>query len=210
MGFTPILTPMLTIQSVPAEFESAEGLQAVIVASGNALVSLPSAFLGLPVLAVGDATAQRARAAGFAKVHSAAGDAAALAVLTVRTLRPDAGALLLLCGQGQGDALATALRAQGFSVRRRVTYAAVPARDLPDPAIAALRAKTVARALFFSTETARTFVRVARRTGIAGMLGAVEAIAIGQPAAMALEALPWRRIRIARRPTQDEMLAMLT
>jgi hypothetical protein len=40
-------------------------------------------------------------------------------------------------------------------------------------------------------------------------VASVAAISIGRPAAVALEALPWRDIRVAARPTQDEMLALL-
>jgi hypothetical protein len=37
----------------------------------------------------------------------------------------------------------------------------------------------------------------------------MDALAIGEAAAVALQALPWRRIRVAARPTQDAMLALL-
>jgi hypothetical protein len=37
----------------------------------------------------------------------------------------------------------------------------------------------------------------------------VDALAIGRPAVVALQDLPWRRIRVASRPTQDAMLALL-
>jgi hypothetical protein len=37
----------------------------------------------------------------------------------------------------------------------------------------------------------------------------VDALAIGGPAAVALQPLPWRRIRVAERPTQDAMLGLL-
>jgi hypothetical protein len=37
----------------------------------------------------------------------------------------------------------------------------------------------------------------------------VDALAIGQVAAVALQALPWRRICVAARPNQDAMLALL-
>jgi len=75
--------------------------------------------------------------------------------------------------------------------------------------MAALRAGTVSSALFFSAETARQFVRLAQRAGVAETLRGVDAVSIGQPAAVALQALPWRRIRVAARPNQDEMLALL-
>jgi hypothetical protein len=37
----------------------------------------------------------------------------------------------------------------------------------------------------------------------------IDAVAIGRPAAVALSGLPWRRIMVARHPTQDDMVALL-
>ena len=92
---------------------------------------------------------------------------------------------------------------------RRAVYAAVPVRALPDPARHALAAGTLGTALFFSAETARTAVRLVRRARLDEAVQTVEAVAIGKPAAVALQALPWRRIRVAARPNQDAMLALL-
>jgi hypothetical protein len=36
-----------------------------------------------------------------------------------------------------------------------------------------------------------------------------QAITIGPQAAMALKQVPWARIRVAAKPTQDDMLALL-
>ena len=161
------------------------------------------------MLCVGDATAERARTAGFLQVLSAAGDAEALADFVRRHNAPRDGTLLLASGQRQGEALAAALRQAGYRVIRRVVYAARPIQDLAPAATAALRAGKVRAALFFSAETARQFVLLVRRAGLAETVAVVDAISIGRPAAVALEALPWRDIRVAARPTQDEMLALL-
>jgi uroporphyrinogen-III synthase len=157
---------------------------------------------------VGDATAARARDAGFAAVTSAAGDAAALLALVVRLLPPGGAPLLLAAGEGQGEALAAALAAAGYAAIRREVYAARPAQSLPDTVQALLAAERVRAALFFSAATARTFVRVIGESSAAA-LGRADALAIGPAAAVALQALPWRSIRIAARPNQDEMLALL-
>ena len=158
---------------------------------------------------VGDATAERARAAGFAQVLSAAGDAEALAEFVIRHQSPSDGTLLLASGRGQGQALAAALRQAGYRVARRVVYAAVPARDLTAAAVRRLaRRPGACRAVLLGRD--RAPVRppgAACRPG--ETLAGVEAISIGRPAAVALEALPWRGVRVAARPTQDEMLALL-
>jgi uroporphyrinogen-III synthase len=116
---------------------------------------------------------------------------------------------LLASGRGQGQALVAALRVAGYRVLRRVVYAALPACDLSPAAVAALRSGQVHAALFFSAETARQFVRLVQRAGVADSLAGVDAISIGRPAAVALGALRWRGVRVAGRPNQDEMLALL-
>ncbi|MGA3400248.1 MAG: uroporphyrinogen-III synthase [Acetobacteraceae bacterium] len=209
LGFAPILVPVIRIEPTLTHLPAAASLAAVLVTSGNAVDALPLAYRATRMVAVGDATAERARAAGFTQVLSAAGDAEALALYVTRHQSPKDGTLLLASGHLQGKALATALRQAGYRVARRVVYAALPARDLTPGAIVALRAGGVRAALFFSAETARQFVRLVQRAGLAETLTGVDAISIGRPAAVALEELPWRDVRVAARPTQDEMLALL-
>ncbi|MDA8251716.1 MAG: uroporphyrinogen-III synthase, partial [Rhodospirillales bacterium] len=103
LGRDAVLAPMLAIR--PRPLSLAFRPQAVLVTSGNAIAALPAALHALPLLAVGDATAARAAAAGFGDVHSAGRDATALAALAARLCRPQAGPLLLASGAGQGGAL---------------------------------------------------------------------------------------------------------
>lgn len=209
LGLIPILAPVLEIRATAASLPDPGGIAALLITSGNAISPLPAAFHATPVFCVGDTTAARAQSAGFRHVFSAAGDAESLARLVVARRSAADAALLFATGRGQGTALVALLRAAGFRVIRRVVYAAVPAPALPQNAIAALRAGDVHAALFFSAETARQFVRLVRRAGLAETTRGVDAISIGQPAAVALGVLPWRRIRVAARPNQDDMLALL-
>jgi uroporphyrinogen-III synthase len=208
LGFEPVLAPLLVVEQLAANLPAPDTVRAVLATSGNAVAALPPAWHALPLLAVGDATAARARDAGFAAVTSAAGDAAALLALVVRLLPPGGAPLLLAAGEGQGEALAAALAAAGYAAIRREVYAARPAQSLPDTVQALLAAERVRAAWVFSAATARTFVRVIGESSAAA-LGRADALAIGPAAAVALQALPWRSIRIAARPNQDEMLALL-
>ena len=209
LGLRPVVAPLLEIGALPATLPASDRLQAVLIASGNALVGLPTAYRALPLLAVGDASAARARAAGFSEVLSAEGDADALAVLAGTHCDPAGLPLLLAVGRGQSLVLAGALRGRGFRVMRRATYAATPVRALPEPAAAALRENGLRAALFFSAETALQFARLLIRCGLREAVREIDACAIGQPAATAIDTLPWRRVLRAAKPTQDAMLALL-
>ncbi len=194
------MTVRATTPRLPARF------QAVLVTSANALAGLP--VLPVRLLAVGDATAEKARAAGFARVESAAGDAVALARLAAERLEPADGPVLLASGRGQGAALAAMLRARGFRVARRVTYEAAPVQAFPAAAETILASRTLYAGLFMSTDTARAFVGCVPRE-LYSSLENVLALAIGKGVADALKPLPWRTVRQAPHPTLSDVLALL-
>ena len=106
LGYQPIVASLLEIRILHAALPPSGHVQAVLATSGNAIAALPASHRHLPLFAVGDATAGLARAAGFAAVHSASGDAGALAALVARDCDRSAGPLLFPCGRGQGHELA--------------------------------------------------------------------------------------------------------
>ena len=92
---------------------------------------------------------------------------------------------------------------------RRVVYAAAPPGVLPDTARDAFASGSLTAALFFSAETARHCVRLLQAARLHEAVRSVDALAIGRPAAVALQELPWRRTRVAAQPNQEAMLALL-
>jgi uroporphyrinogen-III synthase len=162
-----------------------------------------------PVFAVGTATATAAANAGFARVFNADGDASALSDLIANTLSPQDGALVLPAAQGQGKDLTASLRQRGFRVIRRVAYRAAPVDMLPEAAASSLAKRQVWVVMLFSGETSRHFVRLLRMANLVDAIRDVEAVSISERAAVALRPLPWRCIRIASKPNQDAMLALL-
>jgi uroporphyrinogen-III synthase len=209
MGLRPILAPMLEIVPLRARLPDPARLQAVLITSANALPALPGTYHALPLLAVGDATAARARAAGFLDVQSATGDVHALVSLVVARRDPAGPSLLLAGGKDRGADAAPALQERGFTVIRRSVYAAAPVPTLPGQARTALESGTVRAALFFSPATARAFARLLRAALPPECVSRVDALAISRATEAALALLPWRRIRVASRPNQDELLALL-
>jgi uroporphyrinogen-III synthase len=205
LGFTPILAPALLLAARP--LSPPAGAQALLLTSRTAARALTP--WPIQVLAVGTATAEAARAQGFAAVRAAGGDAAALAELCAATLRPADGPLLLAVGVAYSLDLTARLRTLGFRVIRRVVYAAREAPALPDFAAEALRAGQVSHAMFFSPRSATCSLELLSRAGFAEALAGIEALAISPRVASALQALRWRRIRVAVQPDQDHLLELL-
>jgi len=209
LGFVPVLAPVTTIGAVRADLPPPDQVQAVLVTSGSAVDAIPPSHRGLPLLAVGDATAARACRAGQRVVHSAGGDASELAALAARLCNPGGLPLLLASGRGQGLVLAAALERLGFAVVHRPVYEVRPAAALPAAAHQGLQRDELAAALFFSADTARVFVRLVKQAALDERVGTVEALAISAATATALAPLQWRRVRAALHPNQDALLALL-
>ncbi len=207
-GFIPVSAPMLSIRPRPVATIDASRSQAVLVTSGHALASLqPLARTGLPLFAVGDATARQAGSLGWPIVRSASGDAAALAGLCGALLSPSDGPLLLASGEGQGTALAAELRRRGFRVIRRVAYVQAPVRVFPPHAAAALLDGVFAT-LFLSRSAAASFAALLPPR-LADTLCASVALGISGDAIGPVHRLPWRDVRVALHPTQEDVLALL-
>jgi uroporphyrinogen-III synthase len=209
LGWTPVLAPALVLASRDFVIPRA---QAVLLASRAGARALPAPVPGLPVLAVGEATAAEARGRGW-QATVAAGTAEHLVALAAETLDPAGGPLLLAVGEGYSLELAAKLRARGFRVVRRIAYAARPAERLPENAIAALASGAVGKVLFHSPRSALCAITLIRAAGIVAACRRMEVLAISarvaEAAAAALAPLAWRSLRIAARPDEDGLMELL-
>lgn len=207
-GWVPYASPALCItphslRALPHHFA------ACVLTSGQAVQAAQAALPPTcPVYAVGDRTAQRAQSAGFAAVHSARGDAEALAALIIRTLTPESGPLLLLSGARQGMELADRLRQAGFRVVRRVAYTARPARQIAPDVLRTLQAGKISHSLFFSSESAASWL-AALPEAYRDAVRHTTAIVISQAAAAVLEKAGWTQCVVADKPNAQAMLAAL-
>jgi len=208
LGFVPVVAPVLAITAA-AGFHLPDCIAATVITSRNAIAACPRFCHERVVFTVGTATAACATAAGFSHVIDADGDASALAKLVADSLSPQRGSLFLPTGRGQGLSLAGSLRKSGFRVIRRVAYRTASVPVLPDAAVSDLERGQLTAAMFFSTETARHFVRLVLAAGLGESVSDVEAVSISERPAMALRRLTWRRISVAAKPNQDAMLSLL-
>jgi uroporphyrinogen-III synthase len=210
-GIETLIEPMLQVHFRAAASPDLTGVQAVLCTSATGVRALAraSAERRLPLFAVGDATAERARAEGFSSVASASGDAADLVRLTADQLDPREGRLLHVCGSAVAGDLAGDLRARGFAVGRTILYEARPVAALSPPVTDAIHSGAIDFALFFSPRTAAIFARLANDGGVASCCGAMTALSISTTADAALGALPWRERCIADRPEQRALLVAL-
>jgi uroporphyrinogen-III synthase len=213
LGWEPVLAPALLLHPRAFVIEGVTPrVQALLLTSRAAARALPAPIAGLPVLAVGEATAEDARARGW-PAEAAAGTAQDLAEMAAARLDPGAGPLLLAVGQGYALDLAADLRARGFRVIRRIAYRAEPAARLPPEAIRAWAEGRIGAVLFHSPRSALCAITLIRASGLAAGAARVEVLAISRrvadAAAAAISPQAWRALRVAERPGEDSLLRLL-
>jgi uroporphyrinogen-III synthase len=210
-GIGAIIAPVVEIHYRDMVTLDLADVQGVLCTSANGVGALAriSRERRLPLFAVGEATAARARAEGFSAVAPADGNVDGLARLAAARLRPQDGRLVHAAGSEVAGDLAAALRRQGFDIVREILYEARPVAALDPAAVRALRGGRVDFALFFSPRTGAIFARLATAAAVAECCRSIAALSISTAADAELACLPWRERRVAGRPTEAAMLDAL-
>ncbi len=203
LGFTPLVAPLLTLAPLPGALDATPDPAAVAVlalTSPNgveAFAPLIPRFRDHPVFAVGDATAEAARTAGFTDVRSASGDIHALA----RLIAAEAPLGPLLAPGAREPAGDLPALVPDRPVQRLPVYAAFETHaPAPEPFDAVmLHSPRAARAL------ASSLAAYLPRAASSGRI----AICISEAAATPLHPFDFTEIRIAAAPDEPAMLSAL-
>jgi uroporphyrinogen-III synthase len=218
-GIETTIESLLSIRTLTDAELDLSGVQAILFTSANgvrAFTELAAAkgaagWREIPALAVGDATARTARAAGFAQVGSAGGNVESLAELVSAKLDPQKGPLFHAAGSAVAGDLAGLLGGRGFELRRAMIYEARPAESLSSGTLDALRAGAFDLMLFFSPRTAGTFAALTQAAGDKAVDGCrrAAALCLSPAVASAISALPFRTLETADHPDLPSMLQLV-
>lgn len=209
-GWEALIAPVTEIRpipGVPAETDGATGL-IFTSAAGVRAWTAAGGRTDLPVWTVGDATARVAERAGFDRIVSAGGNSSDLVGRLQDTRRGADGPLLHVSGEQIAGDTAGELERAGLICRHLILYRAKIVRCLPENALTALNAGVVRAAPFFSPRAAAAFVRLVEEAGALDRLHRVEALFLSDACARAGQAV-WRGTRVAERPTEEALLALL-
>jgi len=204
-GFEPIAAITAEIRPQPVKWPDDVAALALTSPNGAARAGALAADKSVAVFAVGDATADAARQAGFSDVVSASGAGEALADLIVESGLT--GPILHVRGADQAFDLAAALTGRGVTASALIAYAAETVDHLPDAALAALRPGAVV--LIHSAKGASRFFELVGQAGCQDALAGLRAVAISRDAAAPLLDHRFARIDIAASPTEDSLLEAL-
>ena len=204
-GHEVLVAPLMRLEPVTANLSG--NWAAVVITSANAPAAIassaPASLLRLPLFAVGQRSAEAARAAGFANVTSTDGDVRDL-VQSVAA-RSYAMPVLYLAGEYRAADLIGALAARGVKVEMRVVYRAVTA-PFPPELVAALRSGALEAVLHFSRRSADNYLTGARDAGLLEQALGLRHFCLSAQIAEPLVAAGAAKIAVAQRPDEAALL----
>jgi len=199
MGLQPLVAPLLQVRALSAP-PSPAGYDGLVFTSLNGVRFAPAPSSGPtpPVLAVGDATAEAARQAGYGDVASAGGDVGDLARLIGARFGAGARLLHLSAAAPAGD-LAADVAPFGVRIDRAAIYETIDIPASPDPLGQPLHAILV--------HSPRGGAALAAH--LAGRAANTALICISAAAATPLADIPGARLCIAPFPNEASLLKVL-
>ncbi|MBA4129837.1 MAG: hypothetical protein C0519_00270 [Hyphomicrobium sp.] len=212
MGHRVTIAPLLDIVTLAPPIDT-HGVQALVLTSRNAVHALSQHpqkhdLLALPVFAVGKSTAAAAREAGFTVALEGSAGGAELAALIAARCDPHAGTLLHISGEAIAFDLDTALAPSGFTIGRTIVYRSEPAARLPAAISDALRQGKFDAVLLMSPRTAQAWSALVIAEGLNAQAQSLTYLCLSPGVAAALQPLDPKRIEIAVKPNEEQMLAL--
>lgn len=209
LGHVADEAPLLIFRHEPWEPLGASGVSALAFSSSRAVAALVAggaiaALRGLPVFAIGRATAGACKDAGFADVRSADGgieDLGRLILAETDSLR--GGTVLYPAARERAGDLEGMLSLGGLSCQTVAVYRMEPAADLPGPAIDLLQKSAYRGISIYSKRTAETFLSLAGEAGLQAHFGTMRIFAISAQAAEPLrDVMP---VNVAAEPNEKSL-----
>jgi uroporphyrinogen-III synthase len=211
-GHVVDIVPLLRVETIAADL-GAGPWGGIVITSANAARAVAvhprmDELIARPAFAVGRRSAEAARAAGFADVASADGDAGDLVRLVAA--RADRGRpLLYLAGEDRAADLESQLAAHGVALATVVVYRAVTVPGLPAAVGAALAAGAIDGVLHYSRRSADAFVAAAAATAVDIKILKTIHYCLSAEVAAALRQTGAAAVATAARPDQAALLALL-
>ena len=196
LGHQAVVQPVLEVETLGGAVLDLTNVAAIAFTSGQAVAAFAalSPRRDIPTYVTGQATAADARAAGFAEIVSADGDAGDLATVI---LASTPGPVIWPCAADPARDLAALLAQRGVSCRAVPLYRTVQSQA---PAPGGLDG-----VLIHSARAAEAVARALNGQDARGLC----LFALSPAAARPLESLAFGRVAIAPRPDETAMLALI-
>lgn len=212
LGHSAVLCPAIDIVAIANPVLPTVRFSGIIATSRHALIAasdLPGfeRLRRLPVHVVGRGAAETAGSVGFSEIASIASTAGDL----INGLRrePKTTSLLYLRGKDVSRNLAAELGKSGLRIEEAVVYEARPRQSIAAEILSMISRRTIDGVLFYSAATARAFMAMIAAKGLASSFGEAAALCLSDEVAGCLPDGVFAVRRVAPRPGEDGMLALL-
>lgn len=211
LGIVPILAPLLVATPWDTPLPNPDAYSAIALTSPNGarffLACNPDvAMREKPVFAVGAATAEIVRNAGFVQIRAAEETLTSLANLIAKT--HNGGTILHAGGRDLSGDLGAALAPHAIPVLAITLYAMEQAKALPPALHEAILNGEIAGGLFFSRRTAEAFVRLFTKDDAEPLKHDFACLCISDNCAAPLKENNFLDVRVALHPDHESMMAL--
>ena len=207
-------TPVMQSTQCTFKLPDPSFFQAIVFTSRHAVVALTkvhesSAWLCMPVYAVGSSTARAAKKYGFQTVRTGLGGGVELMPLILGDLSPNNGKLFWPSARSISFDLKQNLSRFGFIVDRLAVYEMLKTSDLGFILPTKLEACKSAAVVAMSPQSLSLFRALLESTGCSSQKKKITVIA-GSAAIAEAAGLGWAAIVVARAPRRSRLLATAT
>ncbi len=210
-GHEVLLAPLLRLEPVKADLRTNWG--GIIITSAHAASALAAhpareELIKLRLFAVGQRSAEAARAVGFTDVTSAGGDVRDLVRTLVARRADEQAPLLYLAGEDRARDLISELTARAIAAEMAVVYRAVTV-PFPPALVAALKDGTVDAVLHYSKRSAEGYLTGAKQADVTQQALKVRHICLSAQIAAPLTAADAANVVVAPRPDEAALIGCI-
>ena len=211
LNINSVISPLLEIHRKRNKEIDYEKYQSVLITSKNAAFGLCDVAIkkSLPIYCVGDETSSFIANLGFSNVISASGDVSDLIQLTAANLNPSKGPIVYLSGQHVRHNIKKELEYLDFEVDVSVIYEAKEIKSFNVDMLKSLEKKEITGVFLYSPRSARIFIDNMKRTKLTAVAPDLKVYCISLAVADELKELKWKKVLIAHKPENAEMLALV-
>lgn len=214
-GIPGVIAPLLEVVPYleaehPVKAAIAEKPQLMVATSANALRTVtPWVPASIPVITVGEDSAEVAKQCGFLKVTQAGGNSKALVESIVASVSPGKGMLLYPRAQETQGNIRAMLERHHFHVKEIIVYHTIPATSLPAGVIMGFKQGVLPGVVLCSTKTARVFVSLVHKYTLGACMEKVTALCLSADIGKVLAALPMGAVAVAPRADNASLLGLI-
>lgn len=206
LNIKTLISPVLTLQYFQ-DLVFPHTYFTAIVTSRHAIraLALNNLERSIPIIAVGDATAEMAEKLGFYRVSRGENTAKSLINFILEKV-PTSQPLVYAHGKTIKYYLHDILEEEGYSIQNLIVYDAVARTELSPDIMEALKTDQLTHVAFFSERSVNIFFQQIKNHGLENVIQSLEAIAFSQDIAQQLFGARWKTVHVLEYPSLNNFL----